>query len=71
MQTLNATELMPAAKAVEIVRSVSDACNGFDAATPDQQRALATELLQNATWRAGQFESAVVCPPPPVRAILE
>jgi len=50
IQKLKSTEMMPAAS-VEIVRSVSSACDAFDAATAEQQRALATALLQNATGR--------------------
>ncbi len=39
------------------MKSVSDACAGFTEAEPQQKRALATALMQNATWKAGKFES--------------
>jgi hypothetical protein len=62
IQMLKATELMTAARAVEIVRGVSEACAGFETAKADRQRELTMALLQNATWKAGQFESALKSP---------
>ena len=53
---------MPAARAVEIVRGVSESCAAFETAKADQQRALSMALLENATWKAGQFESALKSP---------
>jgi hypothetical protein len=38
------------------MRSVSDSCCTFADQQPQQQRAIASALMQNATWKAGKFE---------------
>ena len=58
MAQLATTGLRSATEAVEIMRNVSDACAGFEGAEPQHQRAMAAALLENATWKAGKFESA-------------
>ncbi len=50
------TELRSAAEAVQIIRSVSDACGSFQEQRPQQQRAITTALMEKATWKAGKFE---------------
>ena len=35
---------------------VSEVCATFEDEQPQQQRAIASALLQNATWKAGKFE---------------
>jgi hypothetical protein len=47
-----------AREALQIMRSVSDACAGFGEAEPKHQRAIANALLENPTWKGGKFESA-------------
>ena len=50
--------LRSAPEALQILQSVSDACDSFAEAPPHQQRTLAVALLKNATWKAGKFESS-------------
>jgi hypothetical protein len=45
-----------------MIKVVSSACAGFEAAEPQRQRALAAALLENATWTAGKFESRWASP---------
>ena len=59
---LATTGLRTAAEAVQMMKSVSDACAGFIDAEPQQKRALASTLMQNATWKAGKFESSFKTP---------
>jgi DNA invertase Pin-like site-specific DNA recombinase len=56
MKQLETTALRTATKAVEIMRSLSDACSTFADQESLQQRALASALMQRATWKAGKFE---------------
>ena len=48
--------LRSAAEAVQIMQSVSDACGSFQNQPAQQQRAIASALMQKATWKAGKFE---------------
>jgi hypothetical protein len=41
-----------------MMKTVSEASAGFSNAQPQRQRAIATALMENATWKAGKFESA-------------
>jgi len=54
--------LLNVAEAVQIMNSGSDACAGFAEAEPQQKRALAAALMQNATWKAEKFESSWKAP---------
>jgi hypothetical protein len=56
MKQLETTALRTATEAVEIMRSLSDACSAFADQPSQQQRALASALVQRATWKAGKFE---------------
>jgi hypothetical protein len=56
MAQLATTELRSATEAVQIIRSVSDACGSFQERQPQQQRTIATALTEKATWKAGKFE---------------
>jgi DNA invertase Pin-like site-specific DNA recombinase len=58
MNQLSSTGLRSATEALQMMKGVSDACAGFAEAQPQQQRAIATALVQNATWKAGKFESS-------------
>ncbi len=58
MAQLATTGLRSATEAVQIMKLVSDACGGYQDAEPQYKRALAAELMQNATWKAGKFESS-------------
>jgi hypothetical protein len=58
MAQLATTATRSSAEAVQIMMSVSQACGVFIDAQPQQQRATVTALLQNATWKAGKFESS-------------
>jgi hypothetical protein len=55
---LTTTGMLSRSAALEQMKSVSALCAGFSDAEPKQQRALATALMQNATWKAGEFESS-------------
>ena len=55
---LSTTGLRSATEALQIMTSVSEACAGFAEAPPQQQRALAAAVMQNATRKAGKFESS-------------
>jgi site-specific DNA recombinase len=55
---LATTGLRTAAEAVQMMKSVSDACAGFTEAEPPQKRALAAALMQKSTWKSGKFESS-------------
>ena len=57
MNQLLTTNLRSASEAVQIMKSVSQACAAFSGAQPPQQRALAAALMENATWKAEKFES--------------
>jgi site-specific DNA recombinase len=59
---LQTTTLRTAAEAVEIIRSVSNACGSFQDQTAQQQRALATALMKQASWKAGKFEWVLKMP---------
>ena len=48
--------LRSAAEALEIMQSVSDACSSFEGQPPQQQRAIASALMKQSTWKAGKFE---------------
>ena len=48
--------LRSAAEALEIMQSVSDACGHFQDQQAQQQRAIASALMKQATWKAGKFE---------------
>jgi DNA invertase Pin-like site-specific DNA recombinase len=56
MKQLESTTLRTATEAVEIMRSLSDACSSFMDKPAGEQQALATALMQRATWKAGKFE---------------
>ena len=56
MRQLETTALRTATEAVEIMRSLSDACSTFADQASQKQRALASALAQRATWKAGKFE---------------
>ena len=58
VKQLATTGLRSATEAVQIMKSVSDACGSFGDAEPHDQRALTASLLENATWKAGKFESS-------------
>jgi len=62
MAQLATTQLRSAAEALQIIRSVSYACGSFSAQQPQPQRAIASALMQNATWKAGQFEWVLKAP---------
>jgi site-specific DNA recombinase len=55
---LATTGMRSRSAALEQMKSVSALCAGFSDAAPKQQRALAAALMQNATWKAGEFESS-------------
>jgi hypothetical protein len=59
MRKLETAEPRSATEAVQMIRSVSNACGKFEEAQPRQQRAIARALLRNATWKAGKFEMAL------------
>jgi site-specific DNA recombinase len=48
--------LRSAAEAMEIMQSVSNACGTFADQPAQEQRAVASALMQKATWKAGKFE---------------
>jgi hypothetical protein len=56
MTQLQTGKLRSAAEAVQIMQAVSDACATFQEKQPHQQRATASALMQEATWKAGKFE---------------
>ena len=62
MAQLATTRLRSAAVALQIIRSVSDASGSFGDEQPLQQRAIASALMQNATWKAGKFELVLKTP---------
>jgi hypothetical protein len=41
---------------------VSDACGSFQEHQPQQQRAIASALMEKATWKAGKFEWTLKTP---------
>jgi hypothetical protein len=53
MPQLQTAKLRSAAEAVQIMQSVSDACATFEDKQPQEQRAIASALMQKATWQAG------------------
>ena len=55
---LATTGMLPRSAALGQMKSVSALCASFSDAQPQQKRALATAMMQNATWRAGEFESS-------------
>jgi hypothetical protein len=57
MGQLATAGLRSASEALQIMKSVSDACGTFEEAPPQQQRGLVSALLQNATWKVEKFES--------------
>src|SRR5262249_8629178 len=57
MSQLATIGLRSATDAVQMMKAASNACESFDQAEPGQQRALASALFQNATWKSGEFES--------------
>jgi site-specific DNA recombinase len=59
---MKSTELRSATETMEILRSVSDACGTFESQTSTKQRVIATALMQQATWKAGKFESVLAAP---------
>ena len=56
MRQLETTALRSATEAVQIMRSVSDACGQFKQQAAVEQRALLAALVARATWKAGEFE---------------
>jgi hypothetical protein len=62
MAQLATTELRSATEAVQIIKSVSDACSSFQEHHPQQQRAITTALMEKATWKAGKFEWVLKTP---------
>jgi hypothetical protein len=56
MAQLATTTLRSATEALQVIRSVSDACGSFQEHHPQQQRAIASALMEKATWKAGKFE---------------
>jgi hypothetical protein len=62
MAQLQTTELRSAKEALQIIRSVSDACSSFQQNQPQQQRAIVSAVMQQATWKSGQFEWALKTP---------
>jgi resolvase-like protein len=62
IETRMTTPLRSAAEAVQIIRSVSDACGTFQDQPAQQQRALAATLVKQATWKAGKFEMVLAEP---------
>ena len=58
MKQLATTGLRSASEAVQIMKSVSDACRRFEDSQSQEQGAIAATLLENATWKAGKFESS-------------
>jgi site-specific DNA recombinase len=56
IESLQTTDLRSAAEALQIMKSVSDACGSFQEHQPQQQRAIASALMERATWKAGKFE---------------
>jgi hypothetical protein len=52
------SDLRSRCEAVQMMKVASDACDAFEGAQPQQQRALATAMIQNPTWKAGKFESS-------------
>jgi hypothetical protein len=55
---LATADLRSRSEALQTMKAVSDACSAFGDGQPQQQRALATALMQNPTWKAGKFESS-------------
>ena len=62
VDTRMTTALRTAEEAVEIIRSLSDSCGTFDQKPANEQRALASSLMKQATWTAGKFELALSAP---------
>jgi hypothetical protein len=62
MAKLRTTELRSAKEALRIIRSVSDACSSFQQNQPQQQRAIVSAMMQQATWKSGQFVGALNTP---------
>jgi hypothetical protein len=62
MAQLRTPELRSAKEALQIIRSVSDACSSFEQNQPQQQRAIVSAVMQQATWKSGQFEWALKTP---------
>src|SRR5207248_514866 len=59
---LKTAQLRSSTEALQIIRSVSDACAEFEHDQPQQQRAIAMALMQKATWKTGKFESVLKTP---------
>jgi DNA invertase Pin-like site-specific DNA recombinase len=59
---LRTTELRSGTEALQVMRSVSEACGSFQEHQPQQQRAIASALMEKATWKAGKFEWALKTP---------
>jgi hypothetical protein len=62
MAQLQTIEVRSAMEAVQIIKSVSDACGAFQGHQPQQQREIASALMEKATWKAGKFEWALKTP---------
>lgn len=58
MKQLETTQLRSATEVLQTIRFVSEACSSFGDSQPQQQRALVAALMQQATWKAGKFESS-------------
>ena len=41
---------------------MSDACGTFESQQPTKQRAIASALIQKATWKAGKFDAVLAAP---------
>jgi DNA invertase Pin-like site-specific DNA recombinase len=57
IEQLVTSDIRSRSEALKTMKAVSAACDAFGGAQPQQQRALATALMQNPTWKAGKFES--------------
>ncbi len=62
LQQMQATRLGTATEALQAMRAASDACAEFAQKQPQQQRALVSSVMQQATWKAGKFELTLKSP---------
>jgi DNA invertase Pin-like site-specific DNA recombinase len=62
MAHLATTELRSATEAVQIIRSVSDACGSFQEHQQQRKRAIVSALMEKSTWKARKFEWVLKTP---------
>jgi hypothetical protein len=59
---MKSASLRSATEAVQIMRSVSEVCAGFEDQPQTQQRSIASTMLKRATWQNGELRTVLVEP---------